>query len=272
MKEKIFDFQKDVLEASKTAPVVVDFWAEWCAPCRMLGPVLEKLADEANGVWKLVKLNTEEHPELAMQFGIRSIPAVKMFSEGRVVAEFIGALPETQVREWLDENLPSLSKKLLEQARTALAAGNKLQARELLEKLLKEDTSNLEAKILLAEILFAEDPAQAGQLVDGAPVEHPLYNRADAIKTLTRLINEFDNKVPTDGGESAAWNAYLKGIQGLRQQDYEAALQNWIEAITIHRDIDDDGPRRACVALFTWLGQEHELTKKYHRAFTSALF
>lgn len=78
---------------------------------------------------------------------------------------------------------------------------------------------------------------------------------------------------PLPGGESAAaWDSYLNGIQGLRQQNYEAALQNWIDAITIDRDIDDDGPRRACIALFTWLGPEHELTKKYHRAFTSALF
>lgn len=275
MEQETLDFQRDVIDASKASPVVVDFWAEWCAPCRMLGPVLEKLASEANGAWKLVKLNTEEHPQLALEFGIRSIPAVKMFHEGRVIAEFIGALPETQVRKWLDENLPSVSKKLLEKARTALAAGNKSQARELLEKLLKEDAKNVEAKILLAEILFTDDPAKAAQLVKDTPVEHPLFNRADAIAMLTRLIDgyeELNDAAKKSTAPPSAWDAYLKGIQKLQQQNYDAALQSWIESLSVNRQIDDDGPRRACVALFTWLGPEHEVTKKHHRAFTSALF
>ncbi|HEX9653072.1 MAG TPA: thioredoxin, partial [bacterium] len=197
MQNHSIDFEKDVLDASKTSPVVVDFWAEWCAPCRMLGPVLEKLANEAGGAWKLVKLNTEEHPQLAVEYGIRSIPAVKMFHDGRVVAEFIGALPETQVRKWLDENLPSVSKQLLEKARSALAADNKPQAKEVLETLLKEESNNVEAVVLLAEILFEEDAARAAQLVKGTPVEHPLYNRANAITTLGRLINDFEQMADT---------------------------------------------------------------------------
>jgi len=102
MGNTVLDFQKDVLGTSKKIPVVVDFWAEWCGPCRILGPVLEKLAAEANGAWRLVKINTEEQQQIAIQFGIRSIPAVKMFSNGQVVAEFVGALPEVQVRNgWI---------------------------------------------------------------------------------------------------------------------------------------------------------------------------
>jgi putative thioredoxin len=280
MQGTLFDFQKDVLDASRQIPIVVDFWAEWCAPCRVLGPVLEKLAREAAGAWKLVKLNTDEHPQIAMQFGIRSIPAVKLFHEGQVLAEFIGALPEARVRKWLDENLPSRSKKLLEKARAELARGNRRLARELLETIVKEDDKNLEAKILLAELLFADDPAKAGQLVKDAPAEHPLRNRASALVTLSRLINDFDSLdaaarrggAPPDGQSAAAWDFYLKGIQELRRRNYEMALQNWIDALAIDRTIADDGPRRACIALFTWLGPEHELTRKYHRAFTSALF
>jgi putative thioredoxin len=270
-----FDFQRDVVAASTEVPIVVDFWAEWCAPCRVLGPVLEKLASQANSAWKLVKLNTEEYPQLAMEYGIRSIPAVKMFHNGQVIAEFIGALPETQVQRWLDEHLPTLSKELIEKARAALANGDKAHARELLEAALKDDKNNFDARIELAKLIFESEAEKAEKLVKETPPEHPLYKQAEVILTLTRLITQYETlaqSAKNAPAPAAAWNAYLTGVQALRQQEYERALTSWIEALTMHRDIDDDGPRRACVALFTWLGTEHELTRKYHRAFTSALF
>ena len=100
MSFEVTDFQKDIVEASETTPVVLDFWAEWCGPCRTLGPVLEKLAGEARGKWKLVKIDTEQHQQVAAQFGIRSIPAVKMVYKKAIIAEFTGALPEASVRKW----------------------------------------------------------------------------------------------------------------------------------------------------------------------------
>lgn len=102
-------FQKEVLDKSKEKPVVVDFWAEWCRPCRILSPTLEKLARESKGAWRLVKINTDRQPGLSMQYDIRGIPAVKMFVNGAVAAEFVGALPEPAVRQWLDEHLPKES-------------------------------------------------------------------------------------------------------------------------------------------------------------------
>jgi putative thioredoxin len=100
------DFQKEVIDASKQQPVLVDFWAEWCGPCKMLGPILEKLEKEANDAWKLVKINTDLHPDLSRQYQIQGIPAVKLFVDGQVTAEFAGALPEPHVRAWLNEHLP----------------------------------------------------------------------------------------------------------------------------------------------------------------------
>jgi len=102
----VTDFQKEVIDASFETPVLIDFWAAWCFPCRMLGPTLEKLAAENEGTWKLAKVNTDQNQQTAAQFGIRGIPAVKLMIDGKVVNEFVGALPEPAIRQWLAEAIP----------------------------------------------------------------------------------------------------------------------------------------------------------------------
>ena len=106
LKLEPIDFQKDVIEASEHSPVLVDFWAEWCGPCHMLSPTLEKLAEEAGEDWILVKVNTELQPDIAMKYSIRSIPNVKMFYKGKISSEFVGAIPESEINNYLDKNLP----------------------------------------------------------------------------------------------------------------------------------------------------------------------
>ena len=107
--KELIDFQSDVIEASKSTPVLVDFWASWCGPCVYLSPTLEKLAEEAGDTWNLIKVNTESQQDLAVKYGIRSIPNVKLFVNGEISGEFIGALPEEEIKQWLELNIPKYS-------------------------------------------------------------------------------------------------------------------------------------------------------------------
>ncbi|MDZ7359150.1 MAG: thioredoxin [candidate division KSB1 bacterium] len=261
-------FQQDVVDASFKMPVVVDFWAVWCQPCRILGPVLEKLEKEANGKWKLVKVNTDEEPELSRHFQIRSIPAVKMIREGKIVDEFVGALPEVDVRKWLEKHLPNESKNQLDMAKAMLQAGNSAKARKMLEATVKQEPTNAEARILLAVLLLPDEIDKAADLVAAIADENPLSNKAQAIRTLHRLAHLKD----AAGEPQEDWKLYRQGIAAFKKGNYAEALEAWIELVERNRQLDDDGGRKACVALFTLLGSEHELTQKYHRRFTSALY
>ena len=129
----VSDFEKEVFERSYTIPVLVDFWADWCGPCKVLGPVLERLAGQSDGRWMLAKVNTEKHVEVARKYNIQSIPNVKLFIDGVVVNEFVGALPEYQVQRWLETAIPSKHRREIEQAEAFLVAGNPGPARVLRE-------------------------------------------------------------------------------------------------------------------------------------------
>ncbi len=145
-------FERDVVEASRTKPVVVDFWAEWCGPCRALGPILERLADEADGAWSLAKLDVDSNQQIASVFSVQSIPMVLGFKDGRPVAKFVGALPEDQVRDWLAQLGPRPADLFFEEGTRAEGAGDAETARAAYERALQEDPGHIEAKSALARI------------------------------------------------------------------------------------------------------------------------
>jgi putative thioredoxin len=264
------DFQHDVIEASREQPVLVDFWAPWCGPCRQLGPVLEKLAEAADD-WTLAKVNTDENPDPARRYGVRGIPAVKLFSDGDVIAEFTGALPEHAVRNWLDENLPSESKSRLDEAKQALDRGDTDEAEQLLWSVLDEDADNVEAKVLLAQALAFRDPTRAQALAEDADIADPgLRQIREAVLTIARLTDLADQ--PDALPEAPGRDAYLDAIDALSDADYDTALSHFIDVVRQHRDYDDDGARKACVALFTLLGDDHPATKEHRRTFDMALY
>jgi putative thioredoxin len=267
---EIHDFTKDVLERSSSVPVLVDFWAEWCAPCRALGPVLEKLAEDAGGRWVLAKVDTDRNQTIAAQYGIRSIPSVKLFVDGSVVDEFRGALPESAVRQWLARSLPDPHKKELEQAEGLLKSGMTVEGQGILESILQRDASHQHARVLLAGTYLESAPGRAEELVEGIEEDSRHFQMADAIRTFAGLTKKLEH--PEQLADEPAKTSYLDALHALAKGEYERALDRFIDVIRQDRYYDDDGARRACIAMFKVLGEESEITRNYRRSFSSALY
>jgi putative thioredoxin len=265
----IVDFNLEVIQESFRVPVVVDFWAEWCGPCKVLGPVLEQLAEQAHGAWKLAKLNTEKFPDLAKQFGIRGIPAVKLFVEGKSVDEFVGALPKYQVEYWLQKALPSRHRKDILAAEYLAADGKGDEAARVLQSVLQQEPGNVEARVMLARLVLFDDPQKADKLLEGT--EEPLYGeQIESVRVISRLLSLRGQ--PGSLTESPVRSRYLAAIDALGKRDVEASLAGFIEVIKEDRYYDEDGSRKACIAIFKFLGEEHALTQKLRREFSSALY
>jgi putative thioredoxin len=265
----VSNFEKEVIERSRTIPVLVDFWAEWCGPCKNLGPVLERLAGQSDGRWELAKVDTEQLIDVAQQYGIQSIPNVKLFVDGVVVNEFVGALPEYQVRRWLETSIPGKHQKQLEQAEIFLTAGQLASAQELLEEILGHEPENSAARVLLARSLVFSEPAKAAGLITG--IDEPKFSEyLAALQTVAQLhdLSHHTDHLPGDGVREF----YISAIRSLVARDFDAALAQFVDVIRRNRYYDDDGSRKACIALFKLLGEDHELTLKHRREFSSALY
>ena len=266
MNYEMNDFNKDILERSKTIPVLVDFWAEWCGPCRILGPVLEKLAVKYKDRFELVKVNTDENQEISASYGIRGIPNVKLFINGEVADEFTGALPEPEVEQWIKKAIPGKNAGELEKAKDLLDKGDDERAAALLKKLAEIEPDNSSVKVQLARSVLFNDYKTAEQLA--AESENDMANSelVDSIKTISHLFSMND----INGSDAAA--EYKSAIDELRKKNFDAALQKFIEVIKTDRSLDDDGARKACIAIFKYLGEENEITLRHRRDFGSALY
>lgn len=268
MNYEVKDFQKEVIEKSYDKPVLVDFWAEWCAPCKMLGPIIEKLAEENKESWELVKIDTDKNQEVAMKFGIRGIPNVKLFRNGEVINEFTGVLPESAIKDWLKKSIPSKFADQIEHAKIYLKNGDLTTAKVMLEEIHKGDMNNSDVKVLLAKILLFEDVKEAVRLTQNVDGNLENFEVAESINELAQLLNRNVNSFP----DSDVKQKYISAVDDIRKQDFDSALTKLIDTIRIDRNYDDDGARKTCIAIFKYLGEEHNITQKHRRDFGSALY
>jgi putative thioredoxin len=271
------DFAREVLEESVRVPVLVDFWAPWCGPCRLLSPILEKLVQEAAGTWKLVTVDTDQHPDLSEVLRIRSIPTVYLFSGGQPIATFSGALPENAVRDWLRRYLPSApaaEKAEVDPVAEALKQGQDGEAKRLLSKKLEKDPADVASRLLLARILFGEDIEKAAETAAAVPEDSEAHEAAMHflhLRDLARWAKGKDGSRQITGPEPDL-ALYREGIRDMESGRPDAALEKWLQLVERNRNLDDDGARKALVALLTVLGEDSPLTREYRRRLANALF
>ncbi len=274
------DFQQTVIERSRKTPVVVDFWAPWCGPCRMIGPVLERLAREANGAWILAKLNVDHNPQTAGRYGIQSIPAVKGFRNGQVVAEFVGALPEPQIRRFIDQLVPSAADTMAAEAQRLEAAGQLAQAEAAYRRALHANAQHPAALLGLGRVLFHLDRYdEALTTLQRVPMGRP--ERADAESWIAKA--SFRQEAALSGGEVEArrrlaanpndLDARLNLAAALSAKgSYREALEGLLEVVRRDRGAYRDKARRAMLSIFALLGDDHALTQEYRPQLAMLLF
>lgn len=267
---EIEDFEKDVILRSYETPVVVDFWAQWCGPCKILGPILESLSDRHANDWILAKVDTERYPDESSRFGVRSIPNVKMFVEGKVIDEFIGALPEAEVVKWLAKSLPSKYRFQLDGARELLLSGKSEQARETLQTVIASEPNNFEAILLIGQSCLSIDPDLAVKTIEDIKLGTEFFDQAETIRTLARIFNRVSGSGTLP--ESPVRDKYFGAIQNARDGNFENAIEGFLESIREDRYYDNDTARIACVAIFKLLGEENPITKKQRSNFSRALY
>lgn len=273
------DFMQQVVDASMQQPVLVDFWATWCQPCQVLKPVLEKLAGDYQGKFLLAKVNTEEAQQLAMQFGIRSIPTVKLFKNGEAVDEFMGALPEPEIRAFLDKHIPRESDGLIDQAEDLLAQGMAEDALTLVKQANQMDPNNTRALVSYARI-----SATMGNLDEANAVINALPEELKESPEVTALLAqmEFDSiaregesveqlqaKLQNDPENSEA--RYQLAAQLMMRGQTENALENLLTLMKLDRSYNDDAARKMMFRIFDTLG-DHPLVATYRRKMMSLIY
>lgn len=273
------NFEAEVLERSLSAPVVVDFWAEWCGPCRMLGPVLEALAQEYAGKFFLAKVNTESAPSLAAEFGVRSIPAVFAVRDGQIIDSFIGALPEPRIRAWIDRLLPTPADVAVAEAR-ALEPSDPAGAEAKYRSAVALAPDLVPAKIGLARVLLSLDRVgEATALMqelerrgflepEGEKLKAELALRSHASQSGGVAAARVALEARPDDPERKLALAEALAAKGV----YDEGLELCLEVVERDRRHAGEAARKTMLNIFQLLPPDSELAAEYRRRLAAALF
>jgi putative thioredoxin len=278
------NFMKDVIEASRSQPVIVDFWAPWCGPCKQLGPIIERVVRAAGGKVRLVKINVDESPELAQQLRIQSIPMVYGFVQGQPVEGVAGALPESQIKAFVERLAgpvgPSPVEAALEQAKAAVAAGQTEVARQIYERVLGAEPENPDALAGAARCQIASGRlAAAREILDNVPTQHSNHVEVDGARAALSLAEEAGTLAgpetlrerlqasPDDHAArlDLATSLFLRG-------QIEPAIDELLSIVRRDREWQDQAARKQLVKFFEALGPNHPATVAGRRKLSAVLF
>lgn len=273
------EFQRGVLELSHRVPVIVDFWAPWCEPCKILKPLLERLAVEYSGRFVLVKINSDDNPELSQQLGVRSIPTVLAFRNGEVIDQFTGVRPESELRTFIDALLPSPADPLRAAAAELLAAGDQQGALEKLQEASELDPNNEEVRLDAAEILLAQQ-----KTVDAQNLLDLTYSAGNARVEALRIKLSLATQPSTADSEAlrlelaATPDKHQLRLELARADAaagyYREALEGLLEIVRRDRSFEDDAGRKTMLQIFDMLSADpaHQpLVREYRRYLATLL-
>ncbi|HEX2010521.1 MAG TPA: thioredoxin [Roseateles sp.] len=273
------NFETEVIEASRQAPVLVDFWAPWCGPCRTLGPMLERLESEAGGQWKLVKVNVDENQDLAAHFGVRSIPHVVAIADGQAVDQFIGVLPESGLREFLGRLMPRPAQTALHDALQLAAEGDRAGAEAKFDEAIALDPETDAARLAYIGFLLdgnavAEARSQFEALSPQAAQQDAhaaLRMRMDAMEGLSGLPDEptLSARIAADPRDLAARRDLARLL--IARQQYEPALEQLLEIVRTDRTFEDDIGRKTMLSVFEMLADRPDVVSRWRRQLSTAL-
>jgi putative thioredoxin len=264
------DFEYEVIAFSNQVPVIVDFWAEWCRPCKTLTPLLEKIAEDAGGTFRLAKVNVDNSPNLALRFSVRSIPNVKAFRDGQLISEFLGLQPEPRVKEFIRNLAPSQIDLLLEKGQSQLESMSWSEAGNSFRQFLTKSPNHPAGLLgLLKSNLILGNLIEAKKIINEFPPS-PEYAHMELISPLFFAISlEKANNIMTDKILDAAYHSSLRLIL---RRNIPAAMDGIMDILHQDKHYHDDEPRKVLLGLFEILGDNHPLTQQYRRELAMVLF